>query len=299
MLDYEEFKDCIRKDLVKRNPGCRIEERRILKNNGLELDGLMFADDDLNIAPTIYLNSYYKEYRRYGLGVDEIVDAILSTYKKARMTEEVDISNFLDFNKAKSRIVLRLVNKARNTKLADKVPHVDCLEDLTAMFAYLMSVGREREASILIRHEHMDRWNTNTKTLFKLAKENTPKLLGWNLMDMRTVLTDTLGYEENHTPLQTDDPQMFVLTNRIKLHGASCLLYPGLLKETAEKIGNDLYIIPSSIHETLLLPARESMNKDALTEMIREVNRTQVMEEEILSDHPYFFSREKSVLMVA
>ena len=84
---------------------------------------------------------------------------------------------------------------------------------------------------------------------------------------------------------------MYVLTNQNKLNGASCILYEHLLELFADRLGADLYILPSSVHEVILIPATSDTSFAELSRMVKEVNETQVSPEEILSDHVYYFSR--------
>ncbi|MDE7404300.1 MAG: hypothetical protein K2M81_04265, partial [Lachnospiraceae bacterium] len=95
---------------------------------------------------------------------------------------------------------------------------------------------------------------------------------------------------------QTKMP-MYVLTNKQKLYGAACMLYPGVLKTFAEKIQRDFYILPSSIHEVILVPADADTDKEALHEIVTEINRTQVAEEEVLADSVYFYSKNKDKVL--
>jgi len=88
----------------------------------------------------------------------------------------------------------------------------------------------------------------------------------------------------------------YIMTNKYQINGASVLLYHGLLDGLAEKLGTDLYVIPSSIHEFLILPVLPGTCIQDLNAMIHEVNSTQVEEEEILSDHAYFYSRSEKLL---
>lgn len=92
---------------------------------------------------------------------------------------------------------------------------------------------------------------------------------------------------------------MKVLSNTKRLHGAVCMLYPGVLKEMADRMGGDFFILPSSVHETILLPdAGEGLN-GALRQMIREVNSTKVAPEEVLSDTLYRYDRAMGRVMTA
>ena len=92
---------------------------------------------------------------------------------------------------------------------------------------------------------------------------------------------------------------MYVCSNSQKVNGAGVILYKDLLKQFAEKTGSDFYILPSSIHETLLVPVSDQMEVEALRSMVREVNATQVAPEEVLSDNVYIYRREDDKISLA
>lgn len=84
-----------------------------------------------------------------------------------------------------------------------------------------------------------------------------------------------------------------------KTYGACSILYPGMLEQLAERIGGDYYMIPSSVHEFLLVPREREQDREELKKMIAEVNRTELPPEEVLSDHLYLYcSREREVRIV-
>ena len=92
---------------------------------------------------------------------------------------------------------------------------------------------------------------------------------------------------------------MHIMTNKYQINGASVLLYHGLLDGLAEKLGTDLYVIPSSIHELIIMPAEDgSLSLSKLSDMVKEINENHVKEEEILSDCAYYYDhKEKSFYM--
>lgn len=92
---------------------------------------------------------------------------------------------------------------------------------------------------------------------------------------------------------------MKILSNARRVHGAACVLYPGVLERLAWKEGRDLYVIPSSVHEMILLPDIGAQQPMELKEIIREVNRTQVDPAEVLSDSLYRYSRAEGRLSIA
>ena len=92
--------------------------------------------------------------------------------------------------------------------------------------------------------------------------------------------------------------QMYVISNSKKVNGAASMLYVDELFELSKKIGTSLYILPSSVHEVIAV-STEMGNPETLSEMVREVNDTQVSEEEQLSDHVYFFNADTKELKIA
>lgn len=86
---------------------------------------------------------------------------------------------------------------------------------------------------------------------------------------------------------------MYVLSNKSRVDGAACMLYPNLIQDFAEAIQSSFYIIPSSIHELLLLPTRHLEESQEIKSMIREINDTQVSAEEILSYSLYLYDKEE------
>ena len=85
---------------------------------------------------------------------------------------------------------------------------------------------------------------------------------------------------------------MYVLTNQHKLNGSVCILYQNVLRDFANRLACDFYILPSSIHEVLLIPAANQISYQELSDMVQDVNSSQLSREEILSDHVYYYSRE-------
>lgn len=295
-MTYQEFKkDVIGEISTRLGVSYRIALQDIVKNNDTHLDGLTILSEHSNISPTIYLNYYYEQYLA-GKSLSNICDDIFSIYQNNAPTENIDISFFTDFQKVKGRLIFKLINYERNQKLLSKVPHIRYL-DLAIVFNCLVDTASNGIATILIHHHHMTFWNISLEELHALAIKNTPILLSSHLQNMTDVLTQLLTAE--HRNLQdVDIPPlpMYVLSNKSKLNGAGSILYKNLLSDIADELESDLYILPSSIHEVLLIPVKHASSYEELSLMVNEVNRTQLAKEEILSDHVYYFSRIKGTL---
>lgn len=95
-----------------------------------------------------------------------------------------------------------------------------------------------------------------------------------------------------------DDVPMHVMTNRAVRYGSSVMLHKGYFRELADRIGSDLYILPSSIHEVIAVPVTTA-DSDELRNMVADVNRSEVLPEEVLGCNVYLYSREDDELTVA
>lgn len=298
-MTYENFKITLVDSLKDWFPaGTVFNVRKIIKTNDTILDGLVISEKARNISPTIYLNSYYSDLTSGSYSYDEIVLRVLDEYRENRLSKNFDTDDFTDFSRSKSHIIFRVINTKRNSALLSDVPNIPFL-DLSIVFAYLVNGGTslscpDSMASILIHNSHINCWGITKEDLLALAKENTPKLLPEYFDTLDTVITSLMGFNpyegcEERVP-------MYILTNERKTNGAAVIIYSDLLKNISKKLDSDLYVLPSSIHEVLIVPSKVAITKTILDKMVIDVNTTEVAENEILSDHAYFYSRKENRL---
>lgn len=294
-MTYENFKANIIDSLRGWFPkGTTFSMKKIIKTNDTLLDGLIISEPNRNISPTIYINEYYRDVNSGSYSYDEVVTRILDEYNENRLKKNFDTESFTDFERAKEHIIFRLINKDRNKELLKDVPFIPYL-DLAIVFAFLVDVDRDDSmASILIHESHLKVWEKTKEELYEIANENTPKLLPKDMNTLDNVLISLLGY----SPYQNEGKSipLFVLTNDLKTNGAASMIYENLLKSISLEMDSDLYILPSSIHEVLILPASFIIEKAVLDAMVKEVNATEVASNEILSDHAYYYSRKENAV---
>lgn len=287
-MRYQKFIETVRKH-IKQVVGKDVSIQPVLKNNGTIYDGLVILDPLFNISPTIYLNQYYLRYLD-GTSLEDIYEDILHVYETALPNEEFDISLFQDYEKAKERIVMKLIHAEKNKMLLELVPHI-LIYDLAIVFICNVSDYIDSYASILIYNQHLKLWNVNVESLYEVAKLNSLTLLPPrldNLHDVFEHITDeSLDF--------LDDLDISILTNPYKIYGATCMIYPDLLSEIADIYQDDIIIIPSSVHEVMLFPKKnlpKDYTLDHLTDMVEEVNDTELHDAEVLSDHVYYYHRD-------
>ena len=224
-----------------------------------------------------------------------VLKRLLDTYYQYRPTENIDVSFFEDFSQVSKHIVFRLIHYERNRKLLASIPHIPYL-DLAIVFCCLLSAEPAGNASILIHNDQLELWKVKRRELFLLARENTPSLMTSCCDPMSSLLTGIIPFSHSADDNLCTPIPMYVLTNRQRFYGSSCLLYDNLLADLARQMDTDFYVIPSSIHEVILVPAAKGMKREDFNEMIREVNTTQLSPDEILSDHVYYYSRQSNKL---
>ena len=270
--------------------GFDVTVNKVTKNNNLTLDALVIKATDTNIAPTIYLNGYYERYEDGAMELSDVVESIIDTYSRHNSVT-FDVSTFTDFDAVKNRICYKLVNTASNKKLLEDVPHRE-LFDLSIVYYVMVAVEDDATGSILIHNNHLSFWDVTEDDLYKEATINTEKLLPAGIKSMFDTLSEIIDMED----LPNTDDFMYVLTNREKLQGASTILYPDVLSTFADRKNANLWLLPSSIHEWIIVCDDGNMNRETLSEMIQEVNGSQLAPDEVLSDHPYYYNRTTKVL---
>ena len=289
--------------------GYEVSINEVLKNNDTRLTGLTIRTEESNIAPTIYLEGSFERYKAGDTSVPVIVSEILSVYENHKSTVSFDVSMVADFSACKERVCYKLVNAERNRELLADAPHHIVCEDLAVVYYILVSNDGEGTATITVRTPLFENWTVSEEELFKITLANTQRIFRGSVRSMSSVLVDLLSDrmdEETSNEFydlcvsSEDLVPMYVCTNSGKIHGAGAMLYEGLLKDFSKRTGcDDFFILPSSVHEVLFVPASEGMIPEALRNMVHEVNSTQVAPEEFLSDNVYVDHRAEDRIVIA
>ncbi|MCI9387175.1 MAG: hypothetical protein K1W36_08725 [Lachnospiraceae bacterium] len=303
-MEFTSFTTLVREEVEKRaGESYKVRINDVRKNNGVILRGLTVMQDDSNISPTIYLNNYYEAYENGEATLVNVVNDVMDTYYRNKVNQSVDMRYFMNYACVKEHIVYKLVNTEKNKELLEDIPHVEFL-DLSVVFQCLVAKECFGTASILIHNAHIKLWDIPVMELFRAAKDNTQRILGYEIKGINDAIYEIMQEDEQEgfcfdgcIAEFADSVPMYVLSNKSRVEGAACMIYPDLIKDFAEALGSSLYIIPSSIHELLLLPVTNANESQDIKNMIREINDTQVKMEEILSYSLYLFDKEKEKIV--
>lgn len=263
-----------------------------VKNNGTKRHGLTIAEKGINIFPTIYLEEYYQQFKN-GSSVENIAGNILRLYKEVRFKRCFEGEFLKDFEKIRGRIVYRLVNREANLELLEDAPYEEYL-DLAVVYYVLLEVNSYGTASLMIRDGHLKLWDVTKEEVAWEAGRNTRKLLPYEFGCMSALLEELSAIEEGEDKEEDEGKDiMYVLSNRIRSYGAAAILYESQLDGIGAYLEENYYVLPCSVHEVIIVPESASPGREALDFLVREVNETQVDEEERLSSHSYYYDRQE------
>ncbi len=272
--------------------------QKVPKNNGTILNGLSIMRKGAGVSPTIYLESYYERFQE-GTSFNFIIQEILQIYQEHTAVTHLDFSILNDFSLLRDKVMYKLIHTASNRELLQDIPSIPYL-DLSIVFYLFLEKNEYGQMTALIHNDHLESWNTCLEELYRLASANTPEFLPADLKPMsdvmKSIAQEQLGtdYREDFIDELMSSPDaspLYVLTNSSGICGACALLYPDQLKNFADMLESDLVILPSSIHEVLLVPYDDHISFDELAHMVSHINRAEVPVEDRLSDQVYLYSR--------
>ncbi|MDO4491268.1 MAG: DUF5688 family protein [Lachnospiraceae bacterium] len=262
-------------------------------NNRAEVRILKLQMEGGILMPIVYSEDYELRYNQ-GEKLETLADEILEQVRRTRERMPVPENFFRKYEAVRGGIYCKVISADKNRALLEQVPH-ERHEDLAVVYFYELQEKWMEDASILIRNEHLELWGISVCQVKQDAWENTLEKKQVKFCKLSRVLAE-FGLEETE---EMEENPLYLLTNVQGTFGAGTAFYPGVLASCAEQMGSDLILLPSSIHEWLLLSAdcrRTEADGEELRSMVREINRTQVAEKEVLSDEIYYYSRKSDRL---
>ena len=313
LLDYQKrVIEILRRDYFPESESWTVITQSVMKNNDTRLEGIVIMQPDKKVSPTFYVNGYYND----GFMPEATAQAICKDYMKAQ-SENIDvmeelIRNIKCYDKMQDKICFKLINTEMNKEFLKDVPHVRFNDELSLCFY----IQLDPEATVTIHNQFIEIWNLEKskvlEQLYAVANRNMTRLHPPVLDNMANVLgyiseADDIEELEMFKEMAESLFPMYVLTNDTKILGASTLAYSNgqMLEDCRQAIErrtnrevNSLIVIPSSIHEVIIMPADDVEDVLGLKEMILDVNRTQVQPHEILSNNVFGYSKKDGFIQL-
>lgn len=307
MMDYTMFKELVKDKFMDYMPedlkNAELQIHKVSKINGSK-DGLSIYTEGAKGAPTIYVDDMYERFKTNDNLEQTFVEAA-ELYAKT-LTEMPPIPVDLLAENSKDKIYMVLINTESNKDILKDAPHRE-VNDTSVIYRIMVSEDAKGIGSALVTNHIAEVIGMNEEELFKAAAENTPKLFPPTVKPMSQVLlgilTDDGGMpkdvaEQVVDGLRDGGEMMWIISNNKGISGAVNMIFEKNLHELAKGINDDLYILPSSIHEVIAVPSSLG-NPDELAKMVLEVNTDVVDVSERLSNQVYQYDRYSRKLTMA
>lgn len=326
-MNYEEFKNYIKEHLLEIYEDVRLSKilegdkivsklskvndqteviiQELIKNNGIKLDAVSIFFDDKITSPNIYLKPFYDNYIM-GKPIDIIMQEIVECYMRELTDLSHEVTTMSDYDKVKDRIVIRLINYDKNKELLEQCVHERYL-DLAITYRYLVGETEFDMASMIITNNIFSKWNIEQSDLYENAMSNTKILFPWMIQSLTDIIikyyekriNEILSDDEKEMFIEDYNPgEMYVLTNRSKAFGAGCLLYDDIIRHFSETKNANIFILPSSVHETMLVPEYDDVNPLHLKDVLVGANKQAVGLIDLLSDNIYYYDRASNEIKI-
>ena len=301
-MDFNEFKEQFTEDvkqgLADAGIDAKISINTVEKMNET-YEAMTVTPEGSNVGVNVNMEKFFEAYEN-GTPYEDVVDKAVNVIEGGFANQPtVDVSALTDYDQMKDKLIMEVVSAEANADMLDKVPHKD-MEDMAVVYRFEIDSNDDGRATILVTNQLIETMGVTPEQLHADAMENAPELKPAVIKGMSEVMAEMMGVSTEDLammgmPMDPADEQMFVASVPDKIHGAGVLAYQDFMDQAAERVGGDFFILPSSIHEVLIVPDNGNMSLSDLEAMVKEVNATQVAPEDKLTDSVYHYDSQAKV----
>lgn len=281
MMKYETFKQIIATQIKDNLPpvfqSFEVKFIQVQKTNEVK-EAMVLRPKDIpnyGAVPNIYLEDMYQQLEA-GSTLSEILEQIATVIMCFTGVQVPEVTTS-DLKEMTDRIIPTLVNTEKNRTMLENVPHYDML-DLSIVYRFVVKKNEGSGfMSSLITYEIQDCLELSMEKLHEIAMRNMENIFPVRVWE----LTETLN----------------VLTNDFYMYGAVGLLYMDKIKEIADKMQSDLYLVPSSIHEIMVM-AVDSSDIHELIDILNKGNNLYTEEGDYLSEEIYYYEHDTGEMYI-
>lgn len=275
-MDFETFKENLANDVKEKlyeryGTEVEIESHRTEKMNE-SYDALTVKPVDSAIGVNLNATALFEGYQD-GKTYDEIVeDAAEMAGNALNNTPDFDIEAISNYDKMKETLAMEVVSAERNADLLETVPHKD-IEDMAVVYRFVLGDTPQGAGTILVTNQMLDNYGITAEQLHDDAVKNAPEIRPIVIQGMAEVLAKSMGVEDLEMMglnIPPEQEQMFVASVPGNVHGAGVIAYEDFMDKASERVGNQsFFILPSSIHELLIIPDNGNFDLKALENMVK------------------------------
>lgn len=298
MMDFNEFQNQILQEAKDRMWGVQVEIRPVEKLQGESYTGLSIQPNDSPMAATLNLDTVYNQMVDQGKSFQEVADDLI-THAADIIVDmpKIDVNDITNYDQMKNTLVVQVIPTDRNAEMLADIPHKN-IEDMSLVYRMQIDQNENGTSSVMITNAMLENYGVTVDQLHQDAMDaaviNNPA----TFRSMQEVLSDLMGMPADLMP-PMDGPQMYVASVENSLNGAGVIAYPDFMNQVAEQVGGDFFVLPSSVHEVLVVPDDGSIDRHDLESMVREVNASEVLPKDQLSDNVYHYDSQDQVFELA
>lgn len=301
-MNYDEFKEKIQQDLVEtlceKQVDVTVSFKDVQKLQQESYEGIIVRQKDSATGLTFNFDRFYEHYEN-GMSYAECLNEI-STLVTDNIQDIPQLNGemFHDYEKLRPLLNLQVVSTETNAEMLRDIPHQE-MEDLSVVYRFVLQSDEQGTQSILITNHLLDVYGITAEQLHNDALKAAPINSPIEIAGMNEVIKEIMGTETLDDLEIPKEEVMYVASNPSKSMGAGIIAYPEFMDTASEKVKGDFYMIPSSLHEVLLVPDDGKMSRETLEEMLKDVNDTQVLPEERLSYNVYHYDSKEKIFEIA
>lgn len=233
----------------------------------------------------------------YHVSAEQILFGNGQPEKRGEKQMALEQTELMDYEEMKEKLSMEAVPVDRNQEMLSKVPH-EKMEDIAIVYRFVITNDSDVKESVLVTNGLLNQMGVTPEQLKNDALENAPASRPAMIAGLSEVLSGMTG--EAAAEFRGGEPEiLFVATTQDQTHGSGVIAYPGFLDQAAQELQSDFYVLPSSIHEVLLLKDSGNLKADDLQQVVQDINRAEVLEQDQLSDHVYHYDSREHVFELA
>ena len=307
-MDFEEFRERLMEDLKdslqdRTGKEYTADANHVKKLQNADYDGIVIRPEDEQVGVNLDAQMLFAAYES-GKSYDEVVEQATNIVAEGFENQpSFSVEDFSNYDVMKEKLAIQVVSTERNTEMLEKIPHKE-VEDMSMVCRFVVGNNENEMGTVLVTNQMLESYGITGEQLFNDAAKYAPELRPSEIKGMADVLAEMMGVdvsELGETMGMPESPElpMYVASTHDKMNGAGIIGYPGFMDMASEKVGGDFFLLPSSVHEVLLIPDDGKTDYRNLESMVREVNATQVELKDQLSDNVYHYDSKEKVFELA
>lgn len=290
-MDFKEFVNKLEQDLKEVlsdiSPGAQVRQTPVEKLQAGSYTGISITPADTNIGMNLNADQLFAQMQE-GRSYEGVLAAAVSQAERGlHDMPSVDVQSITNYETAKNLLCFEVVGTEQNADMLANIPHTD-VENMSMVYRLQLDSNEHGASTVLITNAMMEQYGVTKEQLHADAMENAPEIRPASFKTMAEVMAEMMGMPVEMMP-QDMAPPMYVATNEDKARGAAVMFYPDFMDQAAKELGGDVFVLPSSVHEVLILPDDGNMSVDELRDMVTTINATEVSAHDRLADSVYHY----------